>query len=329
MKKDIKYKKNVTTNFFSVAPGIWGMKDMFVNMYMILNHYEGNWVLLDAGLKWSAPKIKKMATQLFGKESRPSAILLTHGHFDHVGSLAKLAEEWDVPVYAHHYEIPYLTGKSAYPPPDPSVGGGIMASLSWMYPKGPINIWNRINVLPPDGSVPHLREWKYIHTPGHAPGHVSFYRERDGVLIAGDAFVTTQQESAMSVMFQKKKLSGPPAYFTYDWQAASQSVNKLALLEPDIVATGHGRPMKGSELRKSLHNLARNFEDLGLPSRGRYLKDPARINAQGVVYIPPPVDSNKWLLRIMAVSAVTAMLFVLYSKSKKKRSFDLDNLLPS
>ena len=136
---------------FPVATGVWGMKDVFVNFYMIQNEENTDWVLVDAGLKWSAPKIKKMANYLFGENARPSAIILTHAHFDHVGSLAQLAEEWDVPVYAQYMEIPYLTGKASYPPPDPTVGGGMMSYMSLVYPRTPINIWNRINVLPSDG----------------------------------------------------------------------------------------------------------------------------------------------------------------------------------
>src|SRR3954468_24623197 len=101
------------SNMFTVAPGVWGIKDTFVNFYIIQDLNSDNWVLVDAGLKWSAAKIKKMASYLFGDTSKPASIVLTHGHFDHVGSVAKLAEEWDVPVYAHHMEIPYLTGKSS------------------------------------------------------------------------------------------------------------------------------------------------------------------------------------------------------------------------
>src|SRR5436309_14628728 len=112
MNTDINFQKKVATNYFTVAPGVWGMKDVFVNFYMILNPFDGNWVLVDAGLKWSAPKIKKMARRLFGENSKPSSIILTHGHFDHVGSVEKLAEEWRVPVFAHYLEMPYLTGKS-------------------------------------------------------------------------------------------------------------------------------------------------------------------------------------------------------------------------
>ena len=131
------YKTNehIAKKVFTVAPGVWGMRDVFVNVFMIRNSEDNNWILVDTGLKWSAGKIMKMARYLFGDNARPSAIVLTHAHFDHVGSLATLAEEWDVPVYAHFMEIPYLTGKASYAPPDPTVGGGMMAYMACVYQK--------------------------------------------------------------------------------------------------------------------------------------------------------------------------------------------------
>ena len=207
MSTDTIYQKNISSHFFTVAPGVWGMKEIFVNVYMILNPFDGNWVLVDTGLRSSSKNIKKMARHLFGENAKPAAIILTHGHFDHSGSVEKLAEEWNVPVYAHYLEVPYLTGKSSYPPPDPTVGGGLMSLMSWTYPRGPVNIWNHLNVLPEDGNVPGLPEWKYIHTPGHAPGHISLYRENDRVLIAGDALMTTRVESVLSVLLQSKSVS--------------------------------------------------------------------------------------------------------------------------
>lgn len=321
MPDKINFHNHRYSHFFGVAPGVWGMKDVFVNMYMILNPFDGNWVLLDAGLKWSAPKIKKLAKQLFGERGKPSSIILTHGHFDHVGALRKLAAEWDVPVFAHHLEMPYLTGKSSYPPPDPLTGGGLMSLMSWIYPKTPINISHFLVALPENGRVPGLPEWKYIHTPGHAPGHISLYRESDNVLIAGDAFVTTKSESLWSTIFQYKKLSGPPKYFTYDWILAKESVRKLMSLEPEIAATGHGRPMHGVELRQSLHHLTEHFYELAVPANGRYVNDPAVTNATGVVYTPPNTLSPRLLaLKVLSVTAITAILYIILSKNNKKNN---------
>ena len=306
--------------FFEVANGVWGMKDVFVNLYMIKDTNSDNWFLVDAGLKTSLPKIKKMASSLFG-DKKPKAIILTHGHFDHVGSLKKLVEEWKVPVYAHFLELPYLTNKSSYPPPDPTVGGGMMAYMASLYPTDPINLEAHVSALPEDGTVPGFREWRYIHTPGHAFGHISLFRDDDKVLVAGDAFVTTKNESAMQAIFlQTKKISRPPAYFTPDWQAANESVKKLVILAPEVVATGHGKPMYGTEMRRQLHYLHDHFYDEFVPTHGRYAYEPAVADASGVLYVPPAVNNpyTKWFIA-GAAAIVTVVTVSLLAKAKKKK----------
>ena len=318
MEKELTIQKEINSNYYEVAPGVWGMTDFFVNIYMISNPVDDSWVLIDSGLKTSGPKIKKMALQLFG-EKKPSEIILTHGHFDHVGSLSYLLEEWNVPVYAHYLEIPFLTGRSSYPPPDPTVGGGLLSLMSFLYPNAPINIWNKINVLPEGGSVPGLTEWQYILTPGHSPGHISLYRETDGVLIAGDAFVTTQQESFFSVLFQNKKISGPPKYFTYDWEQARQSLKILMKLEPEIVAAGHGKPMHGKEVRRSLHHLSEQFHKIAVPSYGRYVESPAVADATGIVYIPPTnINKRNLVLKALTLTMALSLSYVLLHQKRKK-----------
>lgn len=304
-----KVSKDLYVDWHAVAPGIWRIRDKFVNMYLVHNPADNTWVLIDAGLGTSARKIRKVANELFWPETRPTAIILTHAHFDHTGSLRTLADEWDVPVYAHSMERPYLTGASSYPPPDPSVGGGLMALMSFLYPKGPIDLTDRFLPLPPDHSVPGLPGWRYLHTPGHAPGHVSFFRESDKVLLAGDAFVTTNQESAIAVMLQSRIMHGPPKYFTYNWGSSERSVKLLAALEPAIVATGHGKPMEGAEMRKALHDLAEHFTEKAVPATGRYTDEPALVNQEGVQYVPP--SNNRRLLWYAAgiTAAVSAGVF--------------------
>jgi glyoxylase-like metal-dependent hydrolase (beta-lactamase superfamily II) len=309
-----------TSHLFSVAPGVWGRKEVFVNFYMIQDQSTGAWALVDAGLKWSAGKIKKMASELFGEGSRPAAIILTHGHFDHVGALATLIEEWNVSVYAHRDEVPYLTGQSAYPPPDPTVGGGLMSAMSWMYPKGPINVQDFIRPLPDNNSIPGFSDWKYIHTPGHAPGHISLFRESDRVLIAGDAFVTTKAESAIYALSGIKHLSGPPKYFTCNWASAELSVIKLAALDPQIAATGHGRPMQGEELRGALKNLSLHFKQVALPEEGRYLNEPAVTNEKGVLYLPPATERMTNLAKVLGLAIVVASVGLLvYQQTRQRR----------
>ena len=246
---------------------------------------DRQWVLVDAGLPATAPQIAKAAEERFGQDARPAAIVMTHGHFDHNGALEELAERWDAPVYAHTLELPYLNGSAAYPPPDPTVGGGMMSLLSPLYPRGPVNVGERLHALPADGSVPFMPGWRWLHTPGHAPGHVSLWREADRTLIVGDAFITTAQESAYAAATQKPEMHGPPMYFTPDWASAKSSVERLAALEPELAVTGHGRAMRGQAMRDALHALARDFDRVAVPAHGKYVLHPATA-ADGSAYVP-------------------------------------------
>lgn len=247
---------------------------------------DRGWVLIDAGLPGTAGAIADAAEERFGKNARPFAILLTHGHFDHVGALPELAERWDVPIYAHDLERPYLDCSAAYPPPDPTVGGGMMSAMSPLYPRDPINVSRWLQILPGDKSVPGMPGWRWLFTPGHTPGHVSLWREADRVVIAGDAFITTRQESAYAVAVQKPEMHGPPMYYTQNWEQARESVRALAELQPEIAVTGHGPAMRGAEMRAALQVLARDFDRIAVPEHGRYVEDPAEAE-DGSAYAAP------------------------------------------
>ena len=99
-------------------------------------------------------EIISVTEERFGTNSRPKAIILTHGHFDHVGGIIELIKYWDVPVYAHQMEIPFLTGQQSYPEPDPTVEGGMVAKMSPLFPNEPIDLGNSVKALPTDGTVP-------------------------------------------------------------------------------------------------------------------------------------------------------------------------------
>lgn len=269
----IELPREEATSLDAIATGVVGLRVLFVNVFAVGG--DAGWTLIDAGLNGSAARIIEWARQHFG-DAAPNAILLTHAHFDHVGAIDGLLNTWDVPVYAHTDELPYLTGARSYPEPDPTVGGGMMARMSALYPRGPIDISGRVRPLPPDGSIPMMPGWQWIHTPGHTAGHVSLFRDLDRTLIAGDAFCTTKQESFFAVATQRPELHGPPMYYTTDWPAARASVERLAGLEPLFIAASHGQPMAGNETMMALEELARRFEEVAVPAKGKYVSNPVR-----------------------------------------------------
>src|SRR5690554_2905933 len=244
-----------------------------VNVIMIGDPDEGNWVLIDAGMPKSGKEIVAAAKERFGNNNKPAAIVLTHGHFDHVGGLQDLLAEWDVPVYAHPFEFPFLNGEKAYPKPDASVEGGLLAKISFIYPTDPIDIKTHLLPLPTDHSVPHMPGWVWIPSAGHSPGHVSFYRGMDRALVSGDAIITVRQDSLYQVLLQKSEINGPPRYLTTDWGAAWESVKNLSLLQPSLVIPGHGNAMKGEVLHDGLKRLVEDFDRLAIPDHGKYVDE--------------------------------------------------------
>lgn len=251
----------------AIAPGIQGLRIVFVNVFAITNP-DGTWTLIDAGLPFSETLIRNWAEKHFANP--PQAIVLTHGHFDHVSAAPGLAHTWNVPVFAHPLEFPYLLGEKEYPPPNADAGGGLMTLLSPFYPRGPVNLGTRLHVLPASNDAPatlhSLPGWNILHSPGHTPGHISLFHAENRILLPGDAFCTTKPESFFeAALASQPELHGPPAYFTSDWNRARSSVQRLARLDPVVVAPGHGKPLVGESVAAGLRKLADHFDEIAVP----------------------------------------------------------------
>jgi maltooligosyltrehalose synthase len=77
--------------------------------------------------------------------------------------------------------------------------------------------------------------------------------------------------AAYAALTQELEMHGPPAYFTPDWSSSKGSVAALAQLEPELAVTGHGRAVRGPQMREALHALASNFDQVAVPEHGRYV----------------------------------------------------------
>ena len=295
-----------------IAPDVAYIRTNVSNVYLVGT--RENWVLMDAGVVGYTSAILQAAEARFGAGHKPQAIVVTHGHYDHVGCALELARYWSVPVFAHRLEFPYLQGNSAYPRKDPTVGGA-MAFLSRFFPSRTANISEVLQELPRTGEVPGAEGWVAIPTPGHAPGHVSFWRESDRTLIAGDVCATANLDSWSGMVSQRQEIARPPSPFTYDWEQARASVNRIAELRPKVLACGHGEPMTRDTVAQELEQFANSFTP---PKQGCYVSDPARANEHGVFYEPPKPPDHLPKIAAGVVTGIFVLAGVVYRKRTKK-----------
>ena len=176
------------------------------NSYLVSDPSTRRGVLVDPGDE--APRIISMVRAI---GVTPDAIWLTHAHLDHVGAIAALKREWNIPVLLHKADLGIYRraaqsaakyGYELEQPPDPD---GELA----------------------DGQELSLGVHRFVvrHTPGHAPGHVVFLG--DGVMLGGDLLF------AGSIGRTDLPLSDPTAM--------EESLSLVATFDPDVtVYPGHG-----------------------------------------------------------------------------------------
>ncbi|RYG45566.1 MBL fold metallo-hydrolase [bacterium] len=291
--------------FEPVVPGVWRLRTLIVNVYAVES--EDGWTLVDTGPPGVGPWVALATMQLFN-DVPPKAIVLTHAHFDHASNAKALAEEWNVEVYVHEQERPYVTGQSDYAPGDPTPGGA-MSFLSRAFPRKGFDLGDRVRTFGPNGEIPTMPGWRAIHTPGHTQGHVSLFRESDRTLIAGDAFTTTDTDSWIDVLLWRKKLSRAPTPFTPDWRSAEMSVDLLSRLHPVTLAPGHGDPVSSDAIPTELQRFA---ETVAPPLHGRYTLRPAEYAPDGsLADVPPPVpDPLPKKLAVFAAIAIVGIVLI-------------------
>ena len=265
------------------APDVVRVASGIANTYLV--GHATRWVLVDTGPPGLSAVIRRAARKRFGPDARPAAIVLTHGHVDHAGTVDVLARAWNVPVYAHALELQYLAGRSKLSPARSNRrwSNGVPVSA---VPARRAADRHDAPVQPLGDRIPALPDWEWIHTPGHTPGHISLFRRADRLVLAGDALATMNTDSWIEQVWRTPELSKPPAALTPDWEAARHSIEAIAALAPMAIGAGHGRPVAGEAVADAVRALAATVTP---PAHGRYVAAPASIGPVGVEWVPPPV----------------------------------------
>jgi glyoxylase-like metal-dependent hydrolase (beta-lactamase superfamily II) len=235
------------------------------NVYFVRS--DSSWSLVDAGWAKDAPAIRRAAESLFGRDTPPASILLTHDHPDHAGAVRELAQLWDLPAWVHPLELPLALGdvQAIHAYAGPLDRWVILPSLHLMGSRRMEATLSRsslegvVRAFDPAVGPPGLTEWQTLFTPGHTPGHVAFIRREDRVAITGDALVTIDLNSLRGILLSEQRVAEPPWYTSWSWQVAKASAAAVAKLAPSVIASGHGAPLTGLAAQQGLREfLARS-----------------------------------------------------------------------
>ncbi|MHA7141916.1 MBL fold metallo-hydrolase [Arthrobacter sp. Sr33] len=228
-----------------VGPGIHWLEHAGVNLYLV---EDNNGVMIvDSGLPAVWPHLRSALRELGYQQDSIRALVLTHAHFDHLGTAARIRSRLRAPILvhredeyiaAHPYRYDHENSRLLYPVKHPKS----IPYLTRMALAGALNVRGVTDVH-------YLREGhctdlpgspEVIHVPGHTAGHTALNFSDRGVLICGDALVTLNPYTG---------ITGPAIVSgaaTADSGKALESLEKLAGVDADIMLTGHGEPWRAS-----------------------------------------------------------------------------------
>jgi hydroxyacylglutathione hydrolase len=226
-----------------IAEGVYRVPARAANTYLV--EADNGLVLVDTGMPGSEKRILKAIAALGRKPSDVKLILLTHRHWDHIGSAAALKKATSGTLVSHGFEKPYVAGTLVVITPRAwSLYGRIVrrvlavasstAKLFRLVKYHPVLVDQAsdedsvLDAVGLDGSI--------VWTPGHTKGSISLFLNKSKVAIIGDLLRT-----------KRGKLREP--LFMENTSQTMSSVQRILDLHPVILCPGHGKPLPPSKVR--------------------------------------------------------------------------------
>ncbi len=189
--------------------------------------------LIDTGLPWSASRVLGYIRRLGRQASELRCILMTHGHPDHTGGVHGILKRSGARVIAHRADTREHRRHHAQVLTHPGTFTQIDTYLPFLT-RTPVSLLpEEDEILPIAGGI------RVLHTPGHTPGSVCYFLERDGLLFSGDTIFSDHGRVSRSMPFPGS-----------DAESYQQSLERLAALDFDILCGGHGSPLVGGASRE-------------------------------------------------------------------------------
>jgi glyoxylase-like metal-dependent hydrolase (beta-lactamase superfamily II)/predicted ester cyclase len=216
-----------------IADGVWivrgGLPVRLMNVYLIED--EGGVTVFDAGIEDMVIPIRTAAARLGGIRR----VILSHADADHRGAAPGLG----APVYCHPAEREAAESPSSvreyfrFELLGPH-GRLLLPRLLPVWDGGPVQIAGTVS----EGD--EIGGFRVIELPGHAPGLIGLFRERDRLALVSDCFYTVDPQTG-----RKQPAAIPHPAFNHSTEQAAESIRKLAALNPSAVWAGHTDPITG------------------------------------------------------------------------------------
>jgi glyoxylase-like metal-dependent hydrolase (beta-lactamase superfamily II) len=209
-----------------IVPGVHYFTGLMAGRVYLIEGEEGL-TIVDAGLALAPAKIVRQLEEMGYKAGDVKRILVTHAHPDHVGGLPELKRLTGAQVVASEIEKPVVEGGEPMVRPNREDLSGIsrlMAPAPAKVTGTPVD-----QTVTDEDTIPNvLGGLVVLATPGHSPGHISFWSPERRILFGGD------------VLFNIFGLRLPPAVVTVDMEEDKRSVARLTELDAQVACFGHG-----------------------------------------------------------------------------------------